>query len=84
MAVDTTQDIKKKIASIVKDKLSIDDATIEKAHSFEDLGADSLDMVEIIMALEEDFNIEITDKEAENITSIDKAVVLIQSKQKVG
>ena len=83
MATLDEKDIKTKIVSVIKDKLSIDSASeIENAKSFEDLGADSLDLVEIIMSLEEKFNIEITDDEAENITSVDQAVQLIIKKQK--
>ena len=74
------KDIKAKVVLIVKDKLSVDAKVIEDAHSFEDLGADSLDMVEIVMSVEEKFNIEITDEEAEKITSVDQAVKLIVKK----
>ena len=73
--------IKKKIVAVVKEKLSVDDDVIKNAKSFEDLGADSLDLVEIIMSLEEQFEVEISDKEAESITSIDQAVDIIYSKK---
>jgi acyl carrier protein len=53
---------------------------IEGANFTNDLGADSLDMVEIIMAVEEEFQVEITDIEAENLTTVGEAVALIDKK----
>jgi len=50
-----------------------------QASFIEDLGADSLDIVELVMALEEEFDIEISDEEAEKITKVQEAVDFIQS-----
>jgi len=74
----TKQEIKDKVVNIVTKKLSIDKETVIQSHSFEDLGADSLDMVEIVMKLEEDFGIEINDDDAEKLTSLDQVVDYIQ------
>ena len=78
MAELTKQEIKDKVVNIVTKKLSIDKETVIQSHSFEDLGADSLDMVEIVMKLEEDFGIEINDDDAEKLTSLDQVVDYIQ------
>lgn len=68
-----------KIKSIVADKLSInvDDITVDT--TLEDLGADSLDVVEVIMALEDEFDIEISDEVAENISTVGDLVDYIKS-----
>ena len=76
----TKEDVKQKVVSVIKKHLSVDEKAIISAKSFEDLGADSLDMVEIIMSLEEKFNVEISDDDAEKFTSIDNAVDLITGK----
>ncbi|ALD15295.1 acyl carrier protein [Buchnera aphidicola (Aphis glycines)] len=75
--------IEKKIKNIITKKLDIKIDDITKNSSFlEDLGADSLDIVELIMTLEEDFNIEISDNEAEKIKTVQNAVDFIKSKIK--
>lgn len=68
-----------KIKSIVADKLSIkiDDITVDT--TLEDLGADSLDVVEVIMALEDEFDIEISDEVAENISTVGDLVEYIKA-----
>lgn len=64
-------DIKDKVKQVVAEQLSVDPKKIQPESSFiEDLGADSLDIVELVMALEEAFSIEIPDEEAEQITTI--------------
>jgi acyl carrier protein len=73
-------DVEKKVIKIIEKKLSVDEALIKKAKSFEALGADSLDMVEIVMEIEEVFNLEISDEEAENIKSLSQAIDLINKK----
>ena len=76
------EDLLKKIRAIVADKLSIsEDQVTESASFIDDLGADSLDTVELVMALEEEFGIEIQDEEAEKITTIQQAIDFIE-KQK--
>jgi len=70
-----------KVKEIVMDKLGVEESKItEGAHFMDDLGADSLDTVELIMQFEEEFAIEIPDEEAENITTVGKAVDYIYSK----
>ena len=67
-----------KIKEIIIDKLGVDEAAItEEAHFVNDLGADSLDTVELIMEFEEEFGIEIPDEDAENITTVTSAIKYI-------
>ena len=68
-----------KIKSIVADKLSINASDITADTTLEDLGADSLDVVEVIMALEDEFDIEISDEVAENISTVGDLVDYIKS-----
>ena len=75
-------DHKNKINSIIVDKLGVDENKITAtAHFIEDLGADSLDTVELIMEFEEEFGIEIPDDDAENITTVGSAVEYIEKHQ---
>ncbi|MEH2069982.1 MAG: acyl carrier protein [Nostoc sp.] len=71
-----------KVKKIVAEQLSVDDpATIKPESTFmEDLGADSLDTVELVMALEEEFEIEIPDEAAEGILTVQDAVNYISNK----
>lgn len=65
----------KKVKAIVADKLSISEDQITEAASFiEDLGADSLDTVELVMALEDEFSLDIPDEDAEKLTTVGKAM----------
>ncbi|MEC7927490.1 MAG: acyl carrier protein [Candidatus Neomarinimicrobiota bacterium] len=67
-----------KVKDVVLDKLGVEDSQITMEASFvDDLGADSLDTVELIMELEEEFGIEIPDDDAENITTVGAAVKYI-------
>ncbi len=67
-----------KIKEVIIDKLGVDEAAItEEAHFVNDLGADSLDTVELIMEFEEEFSIEIPDEDAENITTVTSAIKYI-------
>lgn len=69
-----------KVKEVVIDKLGVEDEKIVSSASFvDDLGADSLDTVELIMQLEEEFGIEIPDEDAETITTVQAAVDYIES-----
>lgn len=71
-----------KVKDIIVDQLGVDEEEIKLEASFiDDLGADSLDIVELIMALEEEFNLEIPDKEAEKIATVGDAVDYITANQ---
>ena len=70
-----------RVKEIIVDKLGIEESKITAdARFIEDLGADSLDTVELIMQFEEEFDIEISDEEAENLTTIGKSVDYINGK----
>ena len=70
-----------KVKEVVMDKLGVEESQItETAHFMDDLGADSLDTVELIMQLEEGFGIEIPDEDAEKITTVGAAVEYIDKK----
>ena len=69
----TIEDTKAKVISIIADKLNMPKESIMPGSAFKDLGADSLDIVEMIMNFEETFGIEIDDVKAANITSIGQA-----------
>ncbi len=70
-----------KVKSIVAEQLGVDQEEIEMKTSFEDLNADSLDIVELIMALEEEFDLEIPDEDMENIQSVGQVVEYIKDHQ---
>ena len=73
-------DVKTKVINIVVEQLGVNEDEVVEAASFvEDLGADSLDTVELVMALEEEFDLEIADDEAEKITTVQAALDTINS-----
>lgn len=75
MASMSKDDILAKLKPVIADQLGVDEAEVKPDASFtEDLNADSLDLVELIMSLEEQFNIQISDEDAEKITTVDEAV----------
>jgi acyl carrier protein len=70
--------IEERVKKIVAEQLGVKEEEVETSHSFvEDLGADSLDTVELVMALEEEFETEIPDEEAEKITTVQLAISYI-------
>ncbi|CDN10301.1 Acyl carrier protein [Richelia intracellularis] len=76
-----SQEILTKVKSIVSEQLSVDASEVKSEANFaNDLGADSLDTVELVMALEEEFDIEIPDEDAEKITTVEEAVEYINNK----
>lgn len=68
------EDTMKKVKAIITEKLSIPEENIKPESTFKDLGADSLDIVEMIMSFEEEFGIEIKDEDAEKIKTVQEAV----------
>jgi acyl carrier protein len=78
-----TSAIEAKVKSIIADQLGVGDDEIKPESSFiEDLGADSLDIVELVMAMEEEFEVEIPDEEAENIKTVGDAINYINTHKK--
>ncbi|EAU55063.1 acyl carrier protein [Mariprofundus ferrooxydans] len=74
-------EIEAKIIKIVGDQLNVDEGEINPDSSFvDDLGADSLDTVELVMAFEEEFGVEIPDEDAEGIQSVQNAIDYIAAK----
>ncbi len=70
----TREDTAAKVIDIITEKLSVPKDSIEETSSFKDLGADSLDIVELIMSFEEAFGIEIKDEDAEKIQLVKDAI----------
>ncbi|MBL7814043.1 MAG: acyl carrier protein [Saprospiraceae bacterium] len=76
-------EIAKKVESIIVDKLGVDAAEVTREASFtQDLGADSLDTVELIMEFEKEFNISIPDEAAEKIATVGDAIDYIENNSK--
>ncbi len=76
-------DIEQRVKKIVAEQLGTKEADVKNTSSFvDDLGADSLDTVELVMALEEEFDCEILDEEAEKITTVQQAVDYINKNLK--
>ncbi len=79
----STSQIESKVKSIIADQLGVGEEEIKPESSFiEDLGADSLDIVELVMAMEEEFEVEIPDEEAENIKTVGDAINYINTHKK--
>ncbi|NOY38080.1 MAG: acyl carrier protein [Chlorobi bacterium] len=76
-------DISAKVKAIIADKLGVDESEVTPEASFtNDLGADSLDTVELIMEFEKEFNIGIPDDQAENISTVGEAIKYIEENVK--
>lgn len=73
--------LEQKVKEIIVDQLGVDENEVtEDAHFIEDLGADSLDTVELVMAFEEEFDLEIPDEDAEKITTVGLAMEYLRKK----
>ncbi|MCF8037928.1 MAG: acyl carrier protein [Desulfohalobiaceae bacterium] len=71
-----------KIRNIVSEQLDVDPQDIKPESAFvDDLGADSLDLTELIMAMEDEFELEIDDEEAQNLRTVNDAIKYIESRQ---
>jgi acyl carrier protein len=79
----TTGNVEQKIRGIIAEQLGVAEDEIKSTSSFiEDLGADSLDIVELVMAMEEEFEVEIPDEEAENIKTVQDAINYVNTHKK--
>ena len=74
-------DTRNRIISLVSTKVSTSEEIVRTADSFETLGLDSLDIIEIVMELEEQFGIEIDDEDAEKLSSIDEVAEYVHSRR---
>lgn len=75
------EEVQAKLKEIVMDRLNAEEDQIKPEASFvEDLGADSLDIVELIMGIEEEFDIEIPDEDAEKLTTVGEALDYVKTK----
>ena len=76
-----TKDVSNKVKKMVSDHLGVDETKVTDESSFiDDLGADSLDTVELVMAFEEEFGSEISDSDAEKILTVGDAIKFIEGK----
>ena len=75
--------VEEKVKHIIVEQLGVDEDEVKPQASFvDDLGADSLDVVELVMALEEEFGLEISDEDAERLVTVQQAIEYIQSHAK--
>ena len=81
---ESKKDVVEKVKQIIAEQLGVDDGEVTPSASFvDDLGADSLDQVELVMALEEAFGVEIPDEDAEKIRTVQDAIDYIDKHAKV-
>ena len=77
--------LEERVAEIIVEQLGVSrDEVVAEASFIDDLGADSLDIVELVMAMEEEFNIEIPDEDAEQIQTIGAAIAYLKGKLETG
>ena len=75
------EDIQKKVVDLIVDQLGVDaDSVTPDSHFIDDLGADSLDTVELVMAFEEEFDIEIPDEDAEKLETVSDAIEYLKKR----
>lgn len=78
----TPEQVEQKVKEIIVEQLGVDEAQVDKTASFvDDLGADSLDIVELVMAFEEAFKLEVPDEDAEKLKTVGDAIQYITSHQ---
>lgn len=78
-----SENIANKVKEIIADKLDVDlSKVVDEARFIDDLNADSLDTVELVMALEEEFGIEISNEDGQNILSVKDAISFVENKSK--
>lgn len=69
------ENLETRVKKVIAEKLGVDESAVKNSAAFiDDLGADSLDTVELVMALEEEFNVQIPDEDAEKITNVQQAI----------
>ena len=79
----STSGVKEKVKQIIAEQLGVDESVVTPTASFvDDLGADSLDTVELVMAFEEGFEIEIPDEDAEKIQTVQDAITYVEANAK--
>jgi acyl carrier protein len=84
MATEVKKEVVEKVKQIISEQLGVDEAEVTPSASFvDDLGADSLDQVELVMALEEAYELEISDADAEKILTVQDAISYIDKHAKV-
>jgi acyl carrier protein len=77
-----SESIEEKVKKIIAEKLSVELSEVKPEASFvDDLGADSLDLVELIMSMEEEFGVEISDEDAEKIVTVKDAIAYVSTKK---
>jgi len=77
----TAAEVAQKVKQIIVEQLGVDEAQVDMSASFvDDLGADSLDLVELVMQFEEAFDLDVPDEDAEKLTTVKDAVDYIQAK----
>jgi acyl carrier protein len=75
--------VEERVKHIIVEQLGVDEDEVKPAASFvDDLGADSLDVVELVMALEEEFGLEISDEDAEKLATVEQAIKYIEKNAK--
>ena len=83
MASDGKKEVVEKVKQLISEQLGVDEAEVTPSASFvDDLGADSLDQVELVMALEEAYDLEISDADAEKILTVQDAISYIEKHAK--
>jgi acyl carrier protein len=84
MASDGKKEVAEKVKQIISEQLGVDESEVTPSASFvDDLGADSLDQVELVMALEEAYDLEISDADAEKILTVQAAIDYVEKHAKV-